>query len=119
MRIGEVLSLWPEDFDMPGLSITLHDRDELENLAGIKTVSSPRKLDCTQELMNLFTGYVCEFHTAQVDTNHVFLKMRGNREGKAMDYGNVDNLFRTLRQKTGIYVTRICSATHRSACSVP
>jgi integrase len=25
--------------------------------------------------------------------------------GKAMDYGDVDNLFRTLRKKTGIYMT--------------
>lgn len=105
MRIGEALSLWLEDFDMSSLTITLHDRGELENLAEIKTVSSPRKLDCTQELMDLFTGYVCEFHTMQADTNHVFLKLRGKCEGKAMDYGDVDNLFRTLRRKSGIHVT--------------
>ncbi len=60
MRIGEALSLWLEDFDMAGLTITLHDRGEMENLAEIKTVSSPRRLDCTQELMDLFTGYICE-----------------------------------------------------------
>jgi hypothetical protein len=28
MRIGEALSLWLEDFDMAGLTITLHDRGE-------------------------------------------------------------------------------------------
>lgn len=105
MRIGEALSLWLEDFDMAGLSITLHDRGELENLAEIKTVSSPRKLDCTRELMDVFTGYVCEFHTAEVQTNHVFLKLRGDKEGEAMDYRDVDNLFRSLRHKTGIRVT--------------
>lgn len=105
MRIGEALSLWLEDFDMPGLSIALHDRGELENLAEIKTVSSPRKLDCTQELMDLFTGYICEFHTTQANTNHVFLKLKGRNERKAMDYGDVDNLFRILRKKTGIRVT--------------
>jgi len=44
MRIGEALSLWLEDFDMAGLTITLHDRGEMENLAEIKTVSSPRRL---------------------------------------------------------------------------
>jgi integrase/recombinase XerD len=38
MRIGEALSLWLEDFDMAGLTITLHDRGEMENLAEIKTV---------------------------------------------------------------------------------
>lgn len=105
MRIGEVLSLWLEDFDMAGLTITLHDRGELENLAEIKTVSSPRRLDCTQELMDLFVKYVCEYHTSEVQTNHVFLKLKGNREGRGMDYRDVDNLFRTLRRKTGISVT--------------
>ncbi|MDD4460267.1 MAG: tyrosine-type recombinase/integrase [Proteiniphilum sp.] len=105
MRIGEALSLWLEDFDMAGLAITLCDRGEMENLAEIKTVSSPRRLDCTQELMDLLTGYICEHHTAEIHTNHVFLKLKGGMAGKAMDYGDVDNLFRTLRKKTGIRVT--------------
>ena len=105
MRIGEALSLWLEDFDMARLTITLHDRGDLENLAEIKTVSSPRKLDCTQELIDLFTGYICEYHTAEINTNHVFLKLKGGMAGKAMDYGDVDNLFRTLRKKTGIHIT--------------
>lgn len=105
MRIGEALSLWLEDFDMAGLTITLHDRGDLENLAEIKTVSSPRKLDCTQELMDLFTGYICEYHTTEILTNHVFLKLKGCMAGKSMDYGDVDNLFRTLRKKTCIHIT--------------
>jgi len=105
MRIGEALSLWLEDFDMAGLTITLQDRGEMENLAEIKTVSSPRRLDCTQELMDLFTSYICEYHTDEINTNHVFLKLKGRMAGKAMDYGDVDNLFRTLREKTGIRVT--------------
>lgn len=105
MRIGEALSLWLEDFDIVGLAITLHDRGEMENLAEIKTVSSPRRLNCTQELMDLFTGYICEYHTAKIRTNHVFLKLKGGTAGKAMDYRDVDNLFRTLRKKTGIHMT--------------
>ncbi|MEI7478625.1 MAG: tyrosine-type recombinase/integrase [bacterium] len=105
MRIGEALSLWLEDFDMVGLTITLHDRGEMENLAEIKTVSSPRRLDCTQELMDLFTGYICEHHPAEINTNHVFLKLKGDMKGKAMDYRDVDNLFRTLRKKSNIHMT--------------
>ncbi|WP_028306984.1 tyrosine-type recombinase/integrase [Desulfitibacter alkalitolerans] len=105
MRIGEALSLWLEDFDMAGLTITLHDRGELENQAEIKTVSSPRRLDCTQELMDLFTEYICEHHTAEIHTNHVFLKLKGAMKGSAMDYTDVDNLFRSLRKKTSIRVT--------------
>lgn len=105
MRIGEALSLWLEDFDISGCTISIHDRGELENLSEIKTVSSPRKLDCTQDLMEVFTEYVCFFHTEGIKTNHVFIKMMGKSAGKAMDYTDVDNLFRKLRKKTGIYIT--------------
>ena len=105
MRIGEALSLWLEDFDLGGLKISITDRGELENLAEIKTVHSPRKLDCTQDLAGLFMSYICEIHTCDVNTNHVFLKLRGNNAGKPMDYTDVDNLFRTLRRKTGINIT--------------
>lgn len=105
MRIGEALSLWLEDFDSSSNVVFLKDRGELENQAEIKTVSSPRRLDTTQELMDLFTEYVCIFHTEGVQTNHVFIKLRGDNAEKAMDYTDVDNLFRTLRKKTGIVVT--------------
>lgn len=105
MRIGEALSLWLEDFDISGCTICIHDRGEMENLSEIKTVSSPRKLDCTQDLMEVFTEYVCFFHTEGIKTNHVFVKMMGKNSGKAMDYTDVDNLFRKLRKKTGIHIT--------------
>lgn len=105
MRIGEALSLWIEDFDISAGSLTIHDRGEMENLSEIKTVSSPRKLDCTQNLMEVFTEYVCFFHTEGIKTNHVFIKMQGKNAGKAMDYSDVDNLFRKLRKKTDIYIT--------------
>jgi integrase len=105
MRIGEALSLWLEDFDMDGLKITVNDRGSLPNQAEIKTVHSPRRLDCTQELMDLFTRYVCESHTCQINTNHVFVKLRGRDAGTPMDYACVDNLFRVLRKKTGIRIT--------------
>lgn len=105
MRIGEALSLWLEDFDISAGTITIHDRGEMENLSEIKTVSSPRKLDCTQDLLEVFTEYVCFFHTEGIKTNHVFLKMMGKNAGRAMDYTDVDNLFRKLRKKTGIYIT--------------
>ncbi len=105
MRIGEALSLWLEDFDLDGLKITIRDRGELENLAEIKTVHSPRQLDCTQDLADLFMAYICEVHTCDINTNHVFLKLRGANAGKPMDYTDVDNLFRALRKKTGIRIT--------------
>lgn len=105
MRIGEALSLWLEDFSIDDLTVTITDRGELENLAEIKTVHSPRKLDCSQSLADLFVAYVCEIHTEEISTNHIFVKLRGSNAGKAMDYSDVDNLFRTLRRKTGIKIT--------------
>ena len=105
MRIGEALSLWVEDIDLDELKISIKDRGELENLAEIKTVHSPRRLDCTQDLADLFTGYICEMHTCEINTNHIFLKIQGARAGKPMEYADVDNLFRMLRKKTGIRVT--------------
>jgi len=105
MRIGEALSVWLEDFDMSECIIHIRDRGELENLSEIKTVSSPRRLDITQELSDLFLRYVCEYHTEGVRTNHVFIKLRGESMGKAMDYANVDNLFRTIRRKTDVEIT--------------
>lgn len=105
VRIGEALSLWLEDFDMSESTIHIRDRGEMENLSEIKTVSSPRRLDITQELSDLFLQYVCQYHTGEVKTNHVFIKLRGETTNRAMDYTDVDNLFRTLRRKTDIYVT--------------
>ncbi len=105
MRIGEALSLWVEDFDISECTITIHDRGEMENLSEIKTVSSSRKLDCTKDLIEVFTEYVCFFHTEGIKTNHIFIKLMGENAGKAMDYRDVDNLFRKLRKKTDIYIT--------------
>ena len=97
MRIGEVLALWLEDFDNCSKIIDLKDRGELENLSEIKTVSSPIKLDVTQELLDLFMEYICTYHTDVVKTNHIFIKLKGTKTGSAMDYTDVNNLFRILQ----------------------
>lgn len=105
MRIGEALSLWLEDFDISDCTIQIRDRGEMENLAEIKTVHSPRRLDCTRELMDLFAECVCFYHDEAVRTNHVFVKLRGEHKSRAMNYRDVDNVFRSLRKKTDIYIT--------------
>jgi len=105
MRIGEALSLWLEDFDISDCTIQIKDRGEMENHAEIKTVHSSRKLNCTMDLMDLFTECVCIYHDAEVKTNHVFVKLLGNHKGEAMNYSDVDNVFRVLRKKAGIYIT--------------
>ncbi|NMM64794.1 tyrosine-type recombinase/integrase [Clostridium sp. P21] len=105
MRIGEALSLWIEDIDISDMVIDLKDRGQLENNAEIKTVSSPRRIDISQNLADTFMEYIAEYHTEEVDTNHIFIKISGNNKNKAMDYVDVDNLFRSLKKKTGLYVT--------------
>lgn len=105
LRIGEALSLWVEDFDPSDQIIEIKDRGELENQAEIKTISSPRSINTTPKLMDAFMEYICLFHTEDIITNHVFIKLHGENSGKAMDYSDVDNLFRILRERTGINVT--------------
>lgn len=105
MRIGEALSLWIEDFDISDMVIDLQDRGELENNAEIKTVSSPRRIDISQNLADIFMEYLAEYHTEEVETNHIFIKLSGSNKYKPMNYTDTDNLFRTLKKKTDIYVT--------------
>ena len=53
----------------------------------------------------MFMKYINIYHDENVETNHIFIKLCGKRKYKAMTYSDVDNLFRTLRYKTEIYVT--------------
>lgn len=104
MRIGEALSLWLEDFEIEACKIHIRDRGELENQAEIKTVNSPRTIDVSMELMNEFMKYVSEYHTDEVDTNFVFIKLEGVNKNRPMHYQNVVSLFKRLKLKSGIPV---------------
>jgi integrase/recombinase XerD len=73
MRIGEALTLWLEDFEVDARKIHIRDRGELSNLAEIKTVCSPRSIDVSEDLINMYFDYIAQFHTDEVDTNHTFL----------------------------------------------
>ena len=99
MRIGEVLSLWLEDIDVNNMTIEIKDRGYLENNAEIKTVSSPRKIDISQDIVNMFMEYVNIYHTSEVTTNHIFIKISGKNKNKAMEYTDVNNIFRKLQKK--------------------
>ena len=94
-----------EDIDINEKTIDLKDRGNLENNAEIKTVASPRKIDISQDIADMFMEYVDKYHTNEVETNHVFIKISGINRNKAMDYIDVNNVFRKIQKKTGIYVT--------------
>ena len=105
IRIGEALALWLEDIEADAQRIHIRDRGELDNLAEIKTVCSPRSIDVSSDLINLFFDYVAEYHTDEVDTNYVFIKLSGNNHSQPLEYQDVASLFRWLKSKTGIDAT--------------
>ncbi len=105
MRIGEALSLQLSDIIPVAKKITIKDRGELINEAEIKTVCSPRTLDISNELANLYRVYILDTHTDEVDTNFVFIKLSGEQKGCPLDYKCVQALFIRLKAKTGIVGT--------------
>ncbi|MGG3523628.1 tyrosine-type recombinase/integrase [Bacillus pseudomycoides] len=106
LRIGEALSLFLEDFKFDhgkGHRISLTDRGELENGSKLKT--GGREILVSQALIDLYDDYLYEvIDELDVDTNFVFVKLRGENAGKPMTYSDVEALFKRLRQKTGIDV---------------
>ncbi len=102
LRIGECLALWVEDIDVAGRKIHVRDRGELANGAEIKTPASCRTVDVSDDLINQILDYLVIVHTDDVETNHLFIKLRGPRSGQPLEYADVNDLFQRLKDKTGI-----------------
>lgn len=117
LRIGEALSLYMEDFiydHNKGHHIRLVDRGELVNGSKLKT--GERKLEVSQELMDLFDDYAYEvLDELEIDTNFVFVKLKGNNKGEPLDYEAVSALFKRLKKKTGLDIhAHLLRHTHLS-----
>ncbi|ESU33269.1 hypothetical protein G3A_07045 [Bacillus sp. 17376] len=106
LRIGEALSLFIEDFKIDhkkGNRIHLVNRGELENGAKLKT--GERNIFVSQALMDLYDDYLYEvLDDLNTATNFLFVKLRGDKMGQAMNYMDVSALFKRLKKKTGINV---------------
>ena len=106
LRIGEALSLYIEDiiFDHnKGHRIKLIDRGELSNGASQKI--GEREIHVSQELIDLFDDYAYDIlDELEIDTNFVFVKLRGKNKGQPLDYSCASDLFKRLKKKTGIDV---------------
>ena len=106
LRIGEALSLFIEDiiFDHNnGHRIKLVDRGELSNGARLKT--GEREIHISQELIDLFDDYAYEvLDELEIDTNFVFVKLKGKNKGQPLEYQDVSDLFKRLKKKTDIDV---------------
>ena len=105
MRISEALSLWLEDIEPDARIIHIKDRGELENLAEIKTVCSPRSIDVSSDLINLYFEYIATAHINEVDTNHVFIKQSGQKKYSPLEYSDVSSLVIRLKKRTGVNFT--------------
>ena len=109
-----------EDFKFDhqkGHRIRLVDRGELENGAKLKT--GEREIYVSQSLMDLYDDYLYEvIDDLDLDTNFVFVKLRGKNIGKPMEYRNVESLFKRLRKKTGINITHIYFVIHMPLCTI-
>ena len=115
LRIGEALSLFIEDiiFDHnKGHRIKLVDRGELPNGAMLKT--GEREIHISQELIDLFDDYAYDIlDELEIDTNFIFVKLRGANKGKPLEYQDVNDLFKRLKKKTGImFMHHLLRHTH-------
>lgn len=102
IRIGECLALWIEDVDVDGRKIHVRDRGPLVNDAEIKTPASCRSIDVSDELINQILDYLVLVHTDEVETNHLFIKLRGSNAGQPLEYADINDLFQRLKPKTSI-----------------
>lgn len=109
MRIGEALALWLEDVEPDAHRIHIVDRGELANLSEIKTVCSPRTVDVSADLINLFFEYIVEAHTDDVDTNHVFIKLSGPHKHSPLNMVMCLHLFVDFRKERASISQCICS----------
>ncbi|EYE87337.1 transposase Tn554 [Fervidicella metallireducens AeB] len=104
IRIGEALSLYIEDMKFDhnnGHKFTLKYRKDLANGARLKT--GERDIFISQELMDLFDDYEYKIlDELEIDTNFVFVKLKGENKGQPMEYKDVAALFNTLKMRTGI-----------------
>lgn len=106
LRIGEYLSLFIEDIiydHSKGHRIRLVNRGELQNGAKLKT--GEREIHISQELIDLFDDYSYEIlDELEIDTNFVFVKLKGQNKGQPLEYQDISALFKRLKKKTGIDV---------------
>ncbi|MCI4127607.1 tyrosine-type recombinase/integrase [Bacillus haynesii] len=108
LRVGEVLSLYLEDFQFDAKQrrhkLQLTDRGELHNGGKLKT--GARKLDISQSLMDLYDDYLYEvIDNYNPDHNFVFVKLWGRNPGAPLTYLDIYTTLKEIEKKTNIYIT--------------
>lgn len=109
LHVEEALSLFKKDVVVDFLRkhhhINLKDRGKHLNGGMLKT--KERILYISKEIVNLYDDYFYEREVGFDEPNHPFLliKWNGDEEGEPMTLSDVQNVFRKLAEKTGIFVS--------------
>ncbi|MFJ5713262.1 tyrosine-type recombinase/integrase [Neobacillus sp. NPDC093127] len=105
IRISEALALQISDIEIGRKLLHVVDRGELENKAEIKTIGSERSINISQDIINLFSKYLIEIiDQNDVDTDFLFIKLKGPNVFQPMEYHTADGMFESLEKRTGIKV---------------
>ena len=76
----------------------MRDRGELENGAKLKT--GEREIFVSQHLMDLYDDYLYEIiDELDIETNFVFIKLRGRNMGRPMNYSDVESSLNDCERK--------------------
>ncbi|MFC3748705.1 tyrosine-type recombinase/integrase [Paenibacillus sp. GCM10012306] len=97
LRIGELLSLWIEDFNISNNSIRVR---ESKSDAG-----EGRLVYVSENTINLFQDYIIDIHTSNFDTNFVFVNLSGPNKGKPLKYWAVRSFVIRIINKCGVDFT--------------
>lgn len=100
MRIGQILGLRHEDIDTRSRVITIVPRDGNDNAVRAKSRKT-HQVPITRDLGRLYTMYMHEEY-GYIDSDYVFIKLRGPNVGEALPPRSIYQLVARLRRDTGI-----------------
>jgi integrase/recombinase XerD len=104
LRIGEALGLRHEDIhSVREHLIYVVPRADNLNDARVKS-GIERKVDVSQELMELYSNYLINEYPVDLDCDYVFVNIWKGEYGSPMTYSGIDSLFKRLKKKTGINI---------------
>lgn len=106
IRIGEALGIKHEDIQSCSSGeYKLKISNRQNNVNQSRSKSGERDIFIPRELLDLYDDY-CYFLelTQGIISDYVLVKLRGLNRGKPMNSYDVNHLFRTLKQKTGINI---------------
>lgn len=106
MRIGQALGLRHSDFVSRTRTVKIISRDDNANGARAKGPVGELlgESPLTEEIVHLYSEYLHTEYGA-IDSDYVFVNLRGATRGDAMTYGTVNELVRRTRRKVGFHFT--------------